>query len=59
MPSAELKSKVSSMRVELIKLRGAGANGANAKSVGQIKKSKKLVARMIQQLHTRGEKIDG
>lgn len=51
--SEDLKKKVVELRKELIKLRMEIATGTMLKNPGQVKKTKKLVAKILTDLNTR------
>jgi len=57
MGEKELKQRLGELRKELIKLNAQSATGTNSKSSGQIRKTKKTVARILTELRLKGEVI--
>jgi len=53
MGTEELKKKLTDIRSELMKLNAQVATGTNPKSPGQIKKSKKTIAKILSVLGSR------
>ena len=53
MPAQELQAKLADLRMELMKLNTQVATGTVPKSPGQIKNTKKTIARMLQLLGTK------
>lgn len=56
--SEELKANLKELRKEMLKLGGQASSGANAKKPGQIKNSKRNIARILTILNKRGEKTE-
>jgi len=51
MNEADLKKKMSELKIELLKLNTQVATGTTPKSPGQLKKIKKTIARIMTELH--------
>ncbi len=49
----EIKAKLSDLRLQLIKLRTQVATGIIQKNPSQIRDTRKMIARMLQQLHVK------
>ncbi len=50
----ELTLKLNELRKELMKLNSQVRSGANVQNPGKLRQSKKMIARLLQLLHERG-----
>ena len=55
----ELKLKIRELKIELLKLNAQISTGTALKSPGQVKKSKRMIAKILTELNKRKGKIKG